>query len=188
MNFADKYKESQKDIAPDAEFIEKLAQKMESEKNAPKKRVKPALFVSAAGTCAAAAAALIIVFSPKGAPADINYAPIQGNADRISYVNGVFGEKDDFGNNTSAVEQLKDILSDGGTVLYKSKVPTFEDEDVQSAEEREALAALIDSAEESSGSIGGGDYYMAVSSDGKILKFRISGKLMELGEKIFELG
>ena len=62
MNFKDEYNDLQKNIAPDAEFLDGLARKMELQKReqpVKRSRKKPlAIFVSAAAVGAGAAATL----------------------------------------------------------------------------------------------------------------------------------
>lgn len=61
MSFKDEYDKFQRQIAPDKEFLERLAEKMDAEKKVKKKRIRiGAGIVSAAAVCAAAALMIIV--------------------------------------------------------------------------------------------------------------------------------
>lgn len=61
MSFKDEYDKFQRQIAPDKEFLERLAEKIDAEKKVKKKRIRmSAGVVSAAAVCAAAALMIIV--------------------------------------------------------------------------------------------------------------------------------
>lgn len=193
MNFKDEYNELQKNIAPDAEFLDGLAKKMERQKqeqSAKRSRKKPiAIFVSAATVCAGAAAALIVVMNlPKPAPGPITSIVVAVNVDKINYTTGVFNNNDLFTDDKPVSEQLAQMLSDSETALYKSDENRFEPEDKMTDAQRTALAARIANSTETSSALGEkADYYMAVLKSGDVVKFRISGDVLSVNGRLYKI-
>lgn len=192
MNFKDEYNKLQKNIAPDAEFLDGLAQKMERQKqsSAKRSRKKPlAIFVSAATLGAGAAAALIVVMNLKNpAPDPINSIAVAVNEDKINYTTGVFADKELFTDDKPVPEQLAQMLSDSETILYKSDENRFETEDKMTDEQRNALAARIANSAETSSALGEkADHYMAVLESGNVVKFRISGDVLSVNGGLYKI-
>lgn len=191
MSFKDEYNELQNNIAPDAEFLERLEQKMElqmQEQRKPKKSKRPLMiFISAATVCAGAAAALTVIFN-RPTPAPPVHMAIKTDQNKISYTVGVFAESAVLSNDEKIPEQLADMLADENTVVYKSDKNKFEFEDKISDEQREALSERIrSSVATNSQPDQTAEYYMVVSENGDIVKFRIAGDILEAGEKYFKL-
>lgn len=191
MNFKEEYKELQNNISPDADFLEQLAEKMEHRKQEQAKkqanRKKPLmLFISAAVICTGAAAAAIVVLNiPKPQPAPI---PVVGNSDKLSYTVGIFAEKEVFSDDAPVPEQLSKMLSDSETVLYKNNENKFEFSDKLNSAQRTALSEKIKNAAETSSGLGKNiEYYMAVLESGDVVKFRISGDVLAVNEKIYKI-
>lgn len=190
MNFKEEYTELQNSIAPDAEFLEQLAEKMERQKQEQEKkqtnRKKPLmLFISAAVICTGAAAAMIVVLNiPKPQPEPFR---VVGNSDKLSYTVGLFADKKVFSDDAPVPEQLSQMLADGKTVLYKSDENKFEFVDRLNDAERTALSEKIKNAAENGSKLGKNiDYYMAVSENGDVVKFRISGDILAVNEKFYK--
>lgn len=191
MSFKDEYNELQNNIAPDAEFLERLEQKMElkmREQRKPQKSKKPLMiFISAATVCAGAAAALTVIFS-RPTPAPPVHMAIETDQNKISYTVGVFAESAVLSNDEKIPEQLANMLANENTVVYKSDKNKFEFEDKISDEQREALSERIRSAAATNSQPDQtAEYYMVVSENGDIVKFRIAGDILEAGEKYFKL-
>ena len=110
-------------------------------------------------------------------------------ADKIGYVTGIFSEEEIFQNERDIPKQLAQILSEENTVLYKSDKNTFDYDGKQEKEARENLASAIENAVETEELPEGGstDYYMAVDENGNVVKFRISGEFLIIGEKNYKL-
>lgn len=193
MNFKDEYNDLQKNIVPDAEFLDGLAQKMElqkRERSAKRSRKKPlAIFVSAAAVGAGAAAALIVVLNlPKPAPEPTHSISIAVNENKINYTTGVFADNDLFADDKPASEQLAQMLFDSETVLYKSDENRFETEDKVTAEQRNALASGISNSAETDSALGEkADHYMAVLQSGDVVKFRISGNILSVNGSFYRI-
>lgn len=193
MNFKDEYNELQKNIAPDAEFLDGLAQKMErqkQERTTKRSGKKPlAIFVSVAAVGAGAAAALIVVMNlPKPAPEPINSMVVAVNGDKINYTTGVFADKELFTDDKPVSEQLAQMLTDSGTALYKSDENRFEPEDKMTDAQRNALAARIANSAETSSALGEkADHYMAVLESGDVVKFQISGDVLSVNNRLYKI-
>ncbi len=191
MSFKDEYNELQNNIAPDAEFLERLEQKMElqmREQRKPQKSKKPLMiFISAATVCAGAAAALTVIFS-RPTPAPLGHIVIKTDQNKISYTVGVFAESAVLSNDENIPEQIANMLAAENTVVYKSDKNKFEFEDKISDKQREALSERIRSAAATNSQPDQtAEYYMVVSENGDIVKFRIAGDILEAGEKNFQL-
>ena len=141
--------------------------------------------------CSGAAAAVIILLNTGTAavkpPDNVNMGAV--TADKIGYVTGIFSEEEIFQNERDIPKQLAQILSEENTVLYKSDKNTFDYDGKQEKEARENLASAIENAVETEELPEGGstDYYMAVDENGNVVKFRISGEFLIIGEKNYKL-
>ena len=184
MNFKEEYTELQNNIAPDAEFLEQLARKMELGKK--RRRRKPHLiFISAAALGASAAAALIVIFNlPKPSPVPVKNVTGSG----FSYITGIFANKDYFSADIPVPEQLAQMLSESETVLYKSDENKFDRDDIQDEKQRVTLAERIKNAVETESELEkNADHYMMVLKNGDVLKFRISGSVLEVDDKFYSI-
>lgn len=193
MNFKDEYNDLQKNIAPDVEFLDGLARKMELQKReqpVKRSRKKPlAIFVSAAAVGAGAAAALIVVLNlSKPAPDPIHSIVIAVNEDKINYTTGVFADNKLFTDDKPASEQLAQMLFDSETVLYRSDENRFETKDKMTADQRDALASRISNSVETDSALGEkADHYMAVLENGDVIKFRISGNVLSVNGSLYKI-
>lgn len=82
------------------------------------------------------------------------------------------------------------ILSQENAVLYKSDNPTFEYEDKQEKEFMQALALIMEKAEKIKGDTdvsGSTEYYMLTDNEGNVIKFTVSGDILEVGEVKFKI-
>ena len=195
MSFKEEYNDLQKNIVPDAEFLDKLAQKMEQAQSEQKKqkqrKSKMPLFISAGAVCVSAAAALLIIFNfPNSRRANIDMdanAAANTNGDKVSYSTGIFDNGKIFSDDKPIPEQLSQILEDSETVLYENVENKFEYSDKLSDEQRLNVALQTKTAAETEKQLGDNiKYYMAVTKDGDVIKFRISGDILEIDEKIFK--
>ncbi len=196
MSFKEEYNDLQKNIVPDAEFLDKLAQKMEQAQSEQKKqkqrKSKMPLFISAGAVCVSAAAALLIIVNfPNSRRANIDVdanAAANTNGDKVSYSTGIFDNGKIFSDDKPIPEQLSQILEDSETVLYENSENKFEYSDKLSDEQRLNVAAQIRNAVETEKQLGDNiKYYMAVTKNGDVFKFRISGDILEIDEKIFNI-
>lgn len=193
MSFKEEYSRYQQTVSPDKDFLNELAEKMEQQKQqGGKKKTKThVLILSAAAMCSGAAAAVIILLNTGTAavkpPDNVNMGAV--TADKIGYVTGIFSEEEIFQNERDIPKQLAQILSEENTVLYKSDKNTFDYDGKQEKEARENLASAIENAVETEELPEGGstDYYMAVDENGNVVKFRISGEFLIIGEKNYKL-
>lgn len=189
MSFKNEYDKLQRQIAPDEEFLERLAEKLEDEKQVKKKRNKArlrAVILSASAACAAAAAALVVIVNRPHSP--IRDPDILGvGADKINHLDGLFLPSEIEADAVSPAE-LADVLSDESSTVYGSEKNIFDFEDRLSAEQRRELARRIENARAvSSGSGGSAEYYMAVSKSGNVVKFSISENILVIGDKRYEI-
>ena len=200
MSFKEEYNDLQKNIVPDAEFLDKLAQKMEQAQSEQKKqkqrKTKTPLFISAGAVCVSAAAALLIIINlPNSRPTNINNTTnttdniaANANGDKVSYSTGIFDNGKIFSDDKPIPEQLSQILEDSETVLYENSENKFEYSDKLSDKQRLNVAAQIRNAVETEKQLGDNiKYYMAVTKDGDVFKFRISGDILEIDEKLFKI-
>jgi len=191
MSFKDEYNELQRQIAPDEEFIERLAEKMRNEKTKKKKnksRFRAVILSSVAG-CAAAAAALVIIANrpqPQARPAP--FPDILGvGADKIDRQDGLFISS---GIEAAAVspEDLTEILVSENSTVYRSNERTFDFDDKLGREQRLELAKRFENAAETSSELSEVvEYYMAVSESGNVVKFSVSGNVLIIGDKRYTL-
>ena len=196
MSFKEEYNDLQKNIVPDAEFLDKLAQKMEQAQSEQKKqkqrKSKMPLFISAGAVCVSAAAALLIIINlPNSRHTNINNTTdniaANTNGDKVSYSTGIFDNGKIFSDDKPIPEQLSQILEDSETVLYENSENKFEYSDKLSDKQRLNVAAQIRNAAETEKQLGDNiKYYMAVTKNGDVFKFRISGDILEIDEKIFK--
>ena len=195
MSFKEEYNDLQKNIVPDAEFLDKLAQKMEQAQSEQKKqkqrKSKMPLFISAGAVCVSAAALLIIFNFPNSRRANIDVdanAAANTNGDKVSYSTGIFDNGKIFSDDKPIPEQLSQILEDSETVLYENSENKFEYSDKLSDKQRLNVAAQIRNAAETEKQLGDNiKYYMAVTKNGDVFKFRISGDILEIDEKLFKI-
>lgn len=195
MSFKEEYNDLQKKIVPDAEFLDKLAQKMEQAQSEQKKqkqrKSKMPLFISAGAVCVSAAALLIIFNFPNSRRANIDVdanAAANTNGDKVSYSTGIFDNGKIFSDDKPIPEQLSQILEDSETVLYENVENKFEYSDKLSDEQRLNVAVQTKTAAETEKQLGDNiKYYMAVTKDGDVIKFRISGDILEIDEKLFKI-
>ena len=193
MSFKEEYSRYQQTVSPNKDFLNELAEKMEQQKQqGGKKKTKThVLMLPAAAMCSGAAAAVIILLNTGTAavkpPDNVNMGAV--TADKIGYVTGIFSEEEIFQNERDIPKQLGQILSEENTVLYKSDKNTFDYDGKQEKEARENLASAIENAVETEELPEGGstDYYMAVDENGNVVKFRISGEFLIIGEKNYKL-
>lgn len=188
MSFKDEYNELQRQIAPDEEFIERLAEKLQNEKQVKKKKNKTrfrAVILSSAAGCAATAAALFIIANmPRPAPSpDI----LGVGADKIDRLDGVFISS---GIEIAAVSpaELAEILENENSTVYRSDESTFDFDDKTDGEHCRELARRLENASETSSEPSGSvKYYMAVSESGNVVKFSVSDNVLTIGDKRYEL-
>lgn len=189
MSFKDEYNELQRQIAPDEEFIERLAEKLHDEKQEKKKkskvRFRAVILSSAVGCAAAAAAALVIIANiPRSdPPSDI----LGVGVDKIDRLDGVFISS---GSEIVAVSpaELAEILADENSTVYRSDESTFDFDDKTDREHCRELARRLENAVETSSEPSVSvKYYMAVSESGNVVKFSVSGNVLTIGDKRYEL-
>lgn len=189
MSFKNEYDELQRQIAPDEEFLERLAEKLEDEKQVKKKRNKAhfrAAILSASAVCAAAAAAFVIIVNQPHSPGrDPDILGV--GADKINHLDGLFSPSEIEAGAVSPAE-LADVLCDESSTVYGSEKNTFDFEDRLSAEQCRELARRIENARAVSSEPGGSaEYYMAVSESGNVVKFSISGNILVIGDMRYEI-
>lgn len=189
MSFKDEYNELQRQIVPDEEFIERLAEKMQDEKSKIKKnkaRFRAVILSSAAG-CAAAAAALIIITNRPQPEPDPLTDIIGVGVDKINRQEGLFISS---GIEIAAVSpaDLAEILANENSTVYCSNESTFDFDDKLGYEHCRELARRLENAVETSSEPSGEvKYYMAVSESGNVVKFSVSGNVLIIGDKQYEL-
>lgn len=183
INFKSEYKELQKSIAPDEEFLRRLAREMEHQKQQreiKQSRKKRALVLvpALATVCAGAAALTIFLNLPKRTkptPFEVNAA-----ADvKFAYTTGVFENETSLAGGDALPTELAEMVSQGGSALYKSGTNTFDYDDRLGDSERAALAKKIRSAQKTDKKAAdGGDFYMLTLENGDVFKFRISDDIL----------
>lgn len=182
MSFKDEYEKLQRQIAPDEKFIGRLTEKLQKEKQIKKSKNKARLrtiILSASATCAAAAAALVIVVSR---PAAVTRDPdiLNVGADKIDRIDGLFTPSGAMPDTVSPAE-LADILYDEDSTIYGSEKTVFDFDDKLDYDRCRELAARVANAENTESAPNGRAVnYMAVSEDGKIVKFSVSGSILEI--------
>lgn len=189
MSFKNEYDELQRQIAPDEEFLERLAEKLEDEKQVKKKRNKArfrAVILSASAACAAAAAALVVIVNQPHSP-ERDPDILGVGADKIDHLDGLFSPSEIEAGAFSPAE-LADVLSDESSTVYGSEKNTFDFDDKLDPERCRELAQSIRNARETSSEPSGStEYYMAVSESGNVVKFSISGNILVIGDKRYEI-
>lgn len=185
MSFKDEYKQLQRQIAPDEDFIERLSEKLQKEEVKKKKNKSRfrAVTISVTAACAACAVALVIIIGRPQRTLTRDPDILGVGAEKIDRVDGLFTS---FGAQSGTVspEELAQILSDKDSAVYGSEKETFDFEDKLDTEKRRELAERIANAEETfSEPSGKATYYMAVSKDGKIVKFSVAGNVLTISDK-----
>lgn len=183
MSFKKKYNEYQQQIVPDEEFLEQLAAKMEQQKKKQLRKKKlRTIFISAVSTGTVIAAALIVIVSIPKVNVN-NPVTIMGNIDKIFYQEGIFNNSEIFTDEKTVPEQLCNILLNSASVLYENSENKFEYDDKLSREFCESLALKIKNAEKTDEKFGENiKYYMLVTENGDVVKFRISGNILQVKE------
>lgn len=187
MSFKDEYNELQRQIAPDEEFIQRLAEKLQDEKSKKKKnkaRFRAVLLSSAAGCAAAAAALVIIANRPRpDPPPDI----LGVGADKIDHQDGLFISSE-IEIITVSPADLAEILESENSTVYRSNESTFDFDDKLGREQCLELAKCFENAAETSSEPSEVvEYYMAVSESGNVVKFFVSGNVLIIGDKRYTL-
>lgn len=189
MSFKDEYNEFQRQIAPDEEFLERLAEKLQDEKSKKKKnksRFRAVILSSAAGCAAAAAAIVIIANRPQPQP-DPNPDILNVGADKIDYWDGLFISPEIESAALSPAD-LAEILANENSTVYCSNESTFDFDDKLEREHCHELARRFENAAETSSEQSGEvKYYMAVSESGNVVKFSVSGNVLIIGDKRYQL-
>lgn len=187
MSFKEEYGEYQRQIAPDEEFLERLAEKMDDEKQVKKKNraVLRRVIFCAPAVCAAAAAFIITVNLSHGAVDKPDIVSV--GADKIDYREGLFSSGYEETESVSPAE-LAEILAAEETVVYGSEKTVFDFDDRLNGEQKRELAQSLAAAEETTAERGGSaEYYMAVTESGRVIKFAVSGNILEIGDMRYEL-
>ncbi len=184
MNIKERYSEYQRNITPDKEFLDNLAEKMERQKIIARQR-KRALFISTVSACAAAAAAVVII---NVRSADKSVLPIKTNESAINVSTGVFANKTVFNDCVSVPTQLSEMIEKSDSTVYKSRENKFDDSGKLSAEQRAELAKKIKDAKETDMLPSqSAEHYMLVLENGDVVKFIISGDVLQVDGKYFEI-
>jgi len=182
MSFKEKYSEYQRAIVPDKEFLDKLAEKMERQKKAARQK-KRALFISTASVCAAAAAAAVVIFNVRGADKRLH---MKTGESSINVSAGVFVNKTVFNDDRPLPEQLSEMIEKSASTVYKSRENKFDDSGELSAAQRTELSEKIKSAKETDAQISEkAEHYMLVLENGDVIKFIISGDILQADGKFF---
>lgn len=206
MSFKEDYSRYQQQITPDKDFLNELERKMDKSKiqNQRKKSKAPFLFFPAAIVGAAAAVILTVNLSGFWAKLpddtnegslteasvtdDINVGAVTDG--KINYITGAFNTEEMFVEAKDIPLYIAKILSQENAVLYKSDNPTFEYEDKQEKEFMQALALIMEKAEKVEGDTdvsGSTEYYMLTDNEGNVIKFTVSGDILEVGEVKFKI-
>ncbi|MDE6031222.1 MAG: hypothetical protein K2G32_06360 [Oscillospiraceae bacterium] len=187
MSFKEEYGEYQRQIAPDEEFLERLAEKMDDEKQVKKKNRAVLRRVSfCASAVCAAAAAFIITFNLSHGSVD-KPDIVSVGADKIDYREGLFSSGAEETGSVSPAE-LAEILAAEETVVYGSEKTVFDFDDKLNDEQKRELAQSLADAEETTAELGGSaEYYMAVTESGRVIKFSVSGNILEIGDIRYEI-
>ena len=192
MDFKIEYKNLQKNIAPDPEFLERLAREMEDRKLKQRKKElnkKRVIIIAPIITtvCAGAAALTILLNLPKTdepRPIIANTATNFG----FTYTTGMFENRTRFSESEPVPAQLAAMLSDGKTVLYKSDTNRFDYDDKVDDASRLALAERIRIASETeTESPKSGEHYMMTLENGDVFKFKISRNILETENKFYRI-
>lgn len=189
IDFKSEYAELQKSIAPDAEFLERLAREMELRQQQKQRRKKRALVLVPALTtiCASAAALTIFLNLPKRTrPEPI---PVNTATDvNFAYATGVFENETSLSGGDALPRELAEMLSDGKTTLYKSDTNKFDYDDKLDDAARKALAEKIKAARKTNSEAGkNGDYYMMTLENGDVFKFRISKNILAVENNFYKI-
>lgn len=207
MSFKEDYSRYQQQITPDKDFLNELEREMEKSKiqNQRKKSKAPFLFFPAAIVGAAAAVILTVNLSGFWAKLpdddinegslteasvtdDINVGAVTDG--KINYITGAFNTEEMFVEAKDIPLYIAKILSQENAVLYKSDNPTFEYDNKQEKEFMQALALIMEKAEkveEDTDVSGSTEYYMLTDNEGNVIKFTVSGDILEVGEVKFKI-
>lgn len=190
-NFKNEYAKLQNNIAPDAEFLEQLAQKMELQKQTQKKQIRKKraiILVPVLTTVGACAAALAIFLNTPKQPDRPNVKVNTAANTKFSYAVGVFDNKTRLSDGSALPAQLAEMISDSETTVYKSNKNKFDYEDKLDDRAREALAKEIKSAAKTDIEAGkNGDYYMMTLENGDVFKFRISKGILAAENNFYKI-
>lgn len=182
MNFKDRYKQQQDKIAPDKEFLNRLAVKMNEEKKRRKIKVFTSIAAAAAAVCITLSAAVYFssdkVTKPKTSDDFENSSQnVELKADKNSrlgfgYRTGIFS--DSSMTDDSAFKMLSENLENSERV-YKSESNDFTLENQLDKNEVLKLSEKIKSAvkDVNAKEEGTKEHYMAVFENGEVIKFVI---------------
>lgn len=187
MTIKDKYNEYQKNITPDKEFLDNLAEKMELEKKRAGSRQKKLriVYFSAAALCGSAAA-LIIMLNVSDMSA--KKLPVVIDGETVSYSESVFTSDTLFTNDRPIPAQLGVLIKDDGSVVYKSDKSTFDYDGKLTDDQRGELARAVGFAKETDEQLSDDiEYYMLTTDGGDVVKFRIAGGILEVEEKNYKI-
>ncbi len=182
MSFKDEYDKFQRQIAPDKEFLERLAEKIDAEKKVKKKRIRMSAGVVSAAAVCAAAALMIIVNTGKTPepPPDI----IGVGADKIDYVEGLFPYDSSM---SEDIAELAEMIADFETTVYGSPNTTFDFGDKLDDAKKNTLAEKLRNAAATDETPNGKITYYMASLNGKVVKFSVTGDILSLGENYFKI-
>lgn len=184
MSFKEKYSEYQREIVPDKDFVEKLAEKMERQKKVARQR-KRTLFISTASVCAAAAA-VVVIFNVHGT--DKPVLRIKTNESAINVSIGVFKNKTVFKDDGSVPMQLFEMIEKSTSTVYKSRENKFDNSGKLSEKQRSELAEKIKDAKKTDAQPSkSAEHYMLVLENGDVIKFIISGDILQVDGKYFKI-
>lgn len=182
MSFKDEYDKFQRQIAPDKEFLERLAEKMDNEKQVKKKRIK--IGAAAASTAALCAAAALVIVVNTGKTPEPPPDIIGVGADKIEYVEGLFPFD---GQVSEDITELAEMLADPETTVYGSPNTTFDFGDRLDDTARNALAEKLRKAVPTNDIPNGETTNYMASHDGKAVKFTVTGDILTIGENNFKI-
>lgn len=183
MSFKEKYSEYQREIVPDKDFVEKLAEKMERQKKITRQR-KRTLFISTASVCAAAAA-IVVIFNVHGTDKPVF---IKTGESAINVSTGVFKNKTVFKDDSSMPMQLSEMIEESTSTVYKSHENKFDNSGKLSEEQRADLAKKIKEAKQTDTQPSkSAEHYMLVLENGDVIKFIISGDILQVDGKYFKI-
>lgn len=142
---------------------------------------------SAAGIAAAAAAIVVIANIPRSAVRPAPPPDIMGvGAEKIDRLEGLFTSP---GIETAvSPADLTEILENEKSTVYCNNESTFDFDDKLDRENCRELARRFENAAETSSKPSGNvKYYMAVSESGNVVKFSVSGNVLIIGDKRYEI-
>ena len=185
MSFKDGYRKYNEQITPDKAFLDSLAEDMSKAKRSriSIKRTRAVMSVCAACLCLAVGATVIAsgILSREGNIIVSGNEANASSAEESSEITGMFGASEKWYDSSMSSEEIYSAfiarLSDAQSLqkLYKSAASSFTDEDLIETSYAEELAKSIRTAEFCA-ELPDGEAevcYMAVFSDGEIIKFGI---------------